>query len=195
MLVLLHHLALARWKVRKQIVSFVRLNAIPTPVLMHFLFLYFRFFITYFPFLIKNLVFPSLTSKIILRRLPCLRFTVGKREQNVSKELEKQETFLCYLLKRRSFTRMWQQVEQFFIHAAVLWIITTNFISSNYSNKCKNFVHTLSHIWLSAFIWIHFRRVKIWGEGETISNIFRHGVYNISLHGIGAREQSHHIAA
>lgn len=36
-------------------------------------------------------------------------------------------------------------MEQFFIHAAVLWIIT-NFVSSNYSNKCKKFCANSFHL-------------------------------------------------
>lgn len=68
------------------------LNAIPTPVLMHFLFLYFRFFITYFPFLIKNLVFPSLTPES--SNVALLRMRGGKCRRK-----EKRETFSVICLK------------------------------------------------------------------------------------------------
>jgi hypothetical protein len=43
-------------------------------VLMHFLFLYFRFFITYFPFLIKNLVSLSLPLPVSTPALKSLCF-------------------------------------------------------------------------------------------------------------------------
>lgn len=61
-------LALKVWSSkRKQIVRFLVFSAFLTPVLMHFLFLYFRFFITYFPFLIKNLVFSPHRRRLLNR--------------------------------------------------------------------------------------------------------------------------------
>lgn len=68
----------------------VYFNTISTPVLMHFLFLYFRFFITYFPFFNKKFSFPSKLSFAAF-------FHRRKVESETSKD-RKREIF-CYLLK------------------------------------------------------------------------------------------------
>lgn len=107
-------------------------------VLMHFLFLYFRFFITYFPFLIKNLV--SLSPSPSPSNYTSLCFFTDPRCAEKTKQVrkERRENF-SYLLKESKYgSWWWQQVEQFFIHAAVLWIIT-NFISAITLTSARSF--------------------------------------------------------